>query len=138
MYVFVYGTLKTGHSNHGILSGSKFVSKATVRGYELYNTGFPVAAQNPETNITGEVFDIGDVMTPEAQKIVSRLDSLEGYHKENPHHSMYHRVPVIAYGDDQETYDVQMYRGNPEYWNGFKGMRKCDYDRDENSWTWSR
>lgn len=140
MYAFVYGTLKNKMSNNGILAvSSTLVTTAVVRGFKLYNSGFPVAAVNADTLITGEVWDIGNPEeTKEAKWTLSALDRLEGYRETQPDGSMYHRIAVTAHGDDGVDYAASMYLGNPKYWDGYQGMRACDYDASTNAYTWGR
>lgn len=142
MFAVVYGTLKKGESNNRLLSGSSLVTTCVVRGFKLYNSGFPVAQKNPLTCITGEVWNIGDPSSQieeEAKKAkwtLRNLDSLEGYYEDALERSMYHRVPVTAYGDDGLTYEAQMYVGNEDYWRGFRGLNECSYDESSNAYTW--
>lgn len=73
--IFVYGTLKTGCSNHHFLSGQKFVGKAmTAPGFRLFELdGHPGMVPRPEDRdgVEGEVWEV----EPEA---LVRLDGLEG------------------------------------------------------------
>lgn len=139
MFVFVYGTLQGGCNNNGILRRSKFVSPAVVRGYELYDSGFPVANKSEGTCVKGEVWDIGDPETDAvAAATLYNLDSLEGYHEHNLEGSMYHRVEVLAHAEDGTDYKAGMYLGNKHFWRDFFGMRHCPYDDANKTFEWAR
>jgi len=75
MLIFVYGTLKRGHSNHGYLRGQTFVDLAmTQPRYRLHDLGgYPgmVLDTSHGTSIHGEVWDIDDAC-------LKQLDELEG------------------------------------------------------------
>jgi gamma-glutamylcyclotransferase (GGCT)/AIG2-like uncharacterized protein YtfP len=88
MHVFVYGTLKKGHSNHAVLRGADFVCHAYIRGYDMYHLGgFPgIIEGNGE--VYGEVYKITDDHLP-------WLDRLEGYSPDSKlENCMYLRKPV--------------------------------------------
>ena len=84
--VFVYGTLKKDHGNHGYLAGSKLIKQAYVPGFTLINAeSFPYAIQSrPSDFAIGEVYEVDD-------ETFRALDGLEGY----PSH--YQRRPVNTY-----------------------------------------
>ena len=75
MLIFVYGTLKRGHSNHGYLRGQTFIDLATTEPrYRLYDLGgYPGMILNTShgTSIHGEVWEIDDAC-------LKQLDELEG------------------------------------------------------------
>jgi gamma-glutamylcyclotransferase (GGCT)/AIG2-like uncharacterized protein YtfP len=79
MYIFVYGTLKKGDTNHFRMKDSEFVSRTkTADKYLMLDLGsFPgvikqeTAPGIPASWIQGEVYDISD-------KTLSELDSYEG------------------------------------------------------------
>lgn len=75
MLIFVYGTLKRGHSNHGYMRGQTFIDLAmTEPRFRLHDLGgFPgmVLDENRGTSIHGEVWEIDDAC-------LERLDELEG------------------------------------------------------------
>lgn len=73
--VFVYGTLKRGHSNHHWLANATFLGRRLLRGGRLHNLGpYPMAVLSPEqqTVIHGELFAVTD-------RELACLDQLEGY-----------------------------------------------------------
>ena len=69
--VFVYGTLMKGESNHGYLENSTLVSKATIRGYEMYDVGFYPAIIHGDSLIVGELYTV-------PLEDVPSIDMLEG------------------------------------------------------------
>lgn len=77
--VFVYGTLKRGEPNHGLLGDGQFVGEAmTVDRFHLYDTGWYPAMvtldpenDNDSVQVCGELYKV----TPETLK---NLDRLEG------------------------------------------------------------
>lgn len=89
-FIFVYGTLKRGCSNHHFLSDQKFIGAArTAPGFRLYALGgFPgmIAQPDDRDGVTGEVWSVD----PAA---LVRLDGLEGLDE-----GMYRRehIPLLA------------------------------------------
>jgi len=89
MLVFVYGTLKKGEGNHGVMEKSKgkfLGDHNTAPNYSMYSLGgFPAVVGGGKTSIRGEVYRINDL---------EYLDSLEGYPR------MYGRVSIqTKFGD---------------------------------------
>lgn len=73
--VFVYGTLKKGKHNHGLIRASKFVSKTKTKDkYPLIVRGLPYLVDHPGIgmNVVGEVYEV----SPSA---LASLDILEGH-----------------------------------------------------------
>lgn len=72
--VFVYGTLKRGHSNHGYMAGQRFICEATTQSvYRLFDLGgYPgmIEAASDGLSIKGEIWEIDDAC-------LRRLDVLE-------------------------------------------------------------
>src|SRR5438105_4799656 len=75
--VFVYGTLKTGFGNNGILQtqGAKFLCNAYLKGFIMFSCGtaFPaiVQAPNPDWKVFGELYEV-------EQSHINQMDRLEG------------------------------------------------------------
>src|ERR1041385_2571727 len=115
--VFVYGTLKNGHGNHGLLEGCPFLGEAvTVRKYAIRNAGFPVLIESKvhALPVLGELYEVDETTR-------RRLDRLE---REGV---MYNRVrgKVIAgHGTVQANY----YVGVPKFWQ----TRKIDLEASLN------
>lgn len=93
---FVYGTLKAGHGNHGLLADATPHGNGTVYGMQLYTgPGFPYA-------YTGEGKVVGEIYSADATT-ARRLDLLEGY----PHH--YDRKEVDVELETGEVVKAWMY-----------------------------
>lgn len=77
--VAVYGSLRQGMGNHGLLSGQTFVGTTqTVENYAMYSLGgFPKISLRGEKvcPIVVEIYDVTD-------EGLDRLDMLEGYRGE--------------------------------------------------------
>lgn len=103
MYVFVYGTLKQGYGNHGVLGNSKFIGKAFTESpdYLLYDGGFPWAVYEEDKGIgriVGEVYEIDDEIT------LHNLDRLEGV----PYMYQHHTTNVIMIKENPLTSDLNL------------------------------
>ncbi len=89
--LFVYGTLKTGGSNHSFLAGQSCSGMAnTVPGYTLHLlTGYPglVACGEDTEGVSGELWRVDD-------ECLERLDLLEGTTE-----GLYRRAPILLAGD---------------------------------------
>ncbi len=70
--VFVYGTLMKNCYNHeNYLGGQKFLGRAVLPGYALYNLGsYPGVVRDEEERVLGEVYEID-------QQVLEQLDWLE-------------------------------------------------------------
>lgn len=74
MLVAVYGTLKKGRGNHGLMMDSEFINKETVKGFIMYNVGgFPVVYRDINHSIVVEVYEVSQHV------LESNLDPLEGH-----------------------------------------------------------
>lgn len=77
-YIFTYGTLKKGFSNHGLIEHLEFIGEAlTCEKYQMYpctNYAFPFLLKS-EKNIfiKGEVYKLNSI------EDLNYLDELEGY-----------------------------------------------------------
>lgn len=85
--LFVYGTLKRGASNHGLMAGQQFLGSArTVPGFVLYDLGgYPGMVQVPGASgfVTGEVWLVSSAC-------LAALDRFEGIGE-----GLYRREPVM-------------------------------------------
>ena len=73
-YVFIYGTLKRGERNHGLLAGEQFIGEAVTEPlYRLYDCGaYPALVEDAADGraVCGEVYLVGPAT-------LRRLDVLE-------------------------------------------------------------
>lgn len=94
--VIVYGTLKTGKSNHHVLKDSKLLGTFVTKDIDIHEGPFyPMAKLNH--NGTGasycEVYAVDD-------NTMRVLDILEGIDDRNGHRGLYRRVLIDSpYGD---------------------------------------
>lgn len=105
--IFVYGTLRKGEPNYQLLRGHTILEKiAVVEHINLYEyNDFPVAV--PGTNrLVGEIMTIAPRMYT---RILTAIDLLEGYCKNNPVQSTYERVVVQAICADQRVVACWIY-----------------------------
>jgi gamma-glutamylaminecyclotransferase len=96
--VFVYGTLKRGYWNNGLLSRAKFLAEGTTvpDTFSMYDGGFPYVTKDGICRIRGEVWEVTDALTME------NLDRLEGV----PHHYVRKEVEIELDDDEAEpTFD---------------------------------
>lgn len=123
MKVFVYGTLKAGYNNNRRLDGATYLGNDIVKGYKLFNSGFPVAAAADDCSVLGEVYQI------EEDIHLKGLDQLEGFRGVGEH-NMYERYEAITEGG----HEVHMYVGEDKRWH-FEGMRECPNENNVYSWN---
>ncbi|NOQ48330.1 MAG: hypothetical protein GQ576_04205 [Methanococcoides sp.] len=72
--LFAYGTLKKGHKNHHLLTGSSFVSEnCTEDKFQMLDMGdfTAVVKDDPVSSIVGELFSVDD-------STLSAIDGFEG------------------------------------------------------------
>lgn len=110
--VFVYGTLRQGQGNSGIMEPAVcHVQRATLTGVGIYgaNAGFPYAAEHddPAALTVGEVVSLDDGVEGLHARI--RLDQLEGFHSSHPSSSHYERVLRTVTVDGGEGVDAWVY-----------------------------
>ena len=85
---FVYGTLKRGHPNHGVLAPYvRSITPAWMRG-ALYSTGdFPALVDGTDV-VRGELICLSP---DDISRVLPIIDRLEGYFANAPEHSLYLR-----------------------------------------------
>jgi len=80
--IFVYGTLKKGGLNHGLIGrdpDNEFIENAKINDYTLYVSGMiPFAIASSGDYIEGEVF----LVSEETFENIERLELGAGYHRE--------------------------------------------------------
>ena len=89
MLVAVYGTLRKGLSNHGLLKNAEYVGAyETLPEYKMVDLGaYPGLLENGNTSITMEVFKVTDIE-------LGSLDQLEGYDANDAEHTFYERIII--------------------------------------------
>ena len=106
--VFVYGTLKAGLSNSGLLKDATVVDYGvTHEPYMMMDTGgYPVVIQKEKAPVSGEIYHVDD-------QTLARLDRLEG------HPNFFRREEIaIDVKDSGILYTCWMYFGHPEWFDG--------------------
>lgn len=74
-FVFVYGTLKKGLSNHRLIEGAEFVTNGRVKSFGTLNNTYPptfTADFGDEIPVSGEMYKVDE-------ETMLSLDSLEGH-----------------------------------------------------------
>lgn len=106
MYVFVYGSLKSGFSNHRLLENAKFICNThTKECYTMLDLqSFPGVIKEKDTSqIQGEVYRLKN-------ENIQDLDDFEG--------SWYYRENIeLDNGYTAEIYFLKDYPSNPDYCN---------------------
>lgn len=90
--VFVYGTMKRGHSNHDYLSGARFVADVlTAPEFELVDLGdYPAMVHGGETRVSGELYAV-------SRRGIQWVDELED-------HPEYFRRTRVRLDDGTEVF----------------------------------
>lgn len=73
MLVAVYGSLKKGFYNHGLIKPYKYLGTDRIVGFDMYNLGAFPGIKPGEGSISIEVYDVDN------QEGLDALDRLEGY-----------------------------------------------------------
>jgi gamma-glutamylaminecyclotransferase len=100
IYLFVYGTLMKGFSNHFLIKNCKFIGLAqTVDKYGMFIGAYPfVNSEVHQSVITGEVYEVSDEVT------LFNLDELEG------HPTVYERIPTqVTLMETNELLNAEIY-----------------------------
>lgn len=103
--LFVYGTLKQGHSNHRFLRDSNFLgAAATQTKYTMVHLGgFPGVTQKKTSVIHGELYEIDD-------DTLRNVDRLEG-------HPSFYKRKTIKIDHENVTEAFTYILPNEEYKN---------------------
>jgi gamma-glutamylcyclotransferase (GGCT)/AIG2-like uncharacterized protein YtfP len=75
----VYGTLKRGRGNHGVLGNSVFLGEAVTvsKEFTMFDGGFPFVSDSfVDEDLNGSI--VGELYETNDQRILSNLDRLEG------------------------------------------------------------
>ncbi|MBM7662123.1 gamma-glutamylcyclotransferase (GGCT)/AIG2-like uncharacterized protein YtfP [Bacillus mesophilus] len=104
-YVFVYGTLRKGESNHHLLEKAELVAEQCWTYAEMFDTkyGYPAISQSNNSFIYGELYAVTD-------EELKHLDVLEGY-EEGDVDNLYNRITQIIHTDTRSL-DAFVYIAN--------------------------
>ena len=105
--VFVYGTLKMGYHNHRLLEGAEFKGIGVIHNYGVFGMpyGIPGVKAHEGSYVVGEIYSVDE-------KILERLDMLEGYRGEGFRDNMYNRKKEVAVLGSEEKLEVYFYEWN--------------------------
>ncbi len=96
-FVFVYGTLRRGGSDHFRTAGAEFVSSGTICGRMYQIDWYPGLVLDPKGDeIRGEVYSVGS-------ELLSALDAFEGLSVGKTEGSEYRRVQTTVMKQDSQT-----------------------------------
>jgi gamma-glutamylcyclotransferase (GGCT)/AIG2-like uncharacterized protein YtfP len=98
MVIAVYGTLRKGLQNHGLLKRDEvnFLGLDTVSGYDLYAGEYPYLTQGSGVVIV-ELYEINE-------SVLRELDTLEG------HPDLYYRTSIVT--SNEVKADIYLYPKN--------------------------
>lgn len=123
-YVFVYGTLRSGHSNHHLLKDAHcHGTGTTVENYSMYLiSGYPyVTSCEQRYPIAGELYGLDD-------DTLSVLDKMEGH----PRHYERREIAVTV---EEKQYTAWMYFKDPPGVQMQHGdFSKVDYGKTTTGW----
>jgi gamma-glutamylcyclotransferase (GGCT)/AIG2-like uncharacterized protein YtfP len=92
--VFVYGTLRDGEGNHHYLAGAQQLTRIAKARGRLVDTGcgYPAMLLDEKQWTHGELYEVDN-------RMLRRLDRLEGYYGQNDSRNLYDRVEVAVETD---------------------------------------
>lgn len=101
--IFVYGTLKKGYGNHGVLGRSKYINEALTnsREFTMFDGGFPYVSDSFTDKNTGSI--LGELYEVDNEQTLANLDRLEGVP------TLYIKREVDVTTLDGNTYKATMY-----------------------------
>ena len=111
MNIVVYGTLKKDYWNNPLLDNAQYMGDVVVKGFCLYDGGFPVAQPMENSSLQGELYYVDDNDTA----TISRCDRLEG----TPHFYSREKVEASFLGQDKLV-EADMYVGTVESFSDLK------------------
>lgn len=105
--VAVYGSLRKGMGNHGLMHNTNYIGTTEVHGVTMYDLGaFPrVALGHGTTSITVEVYEV-------TEEQLSLLDRLEGYRGAS-YNNFYNRSLVNTSFGEVFIYHIEQEGGDP-------------------------
>lgn len=121
---FVYGTLRPGGTNHGLLlrGRTRHEEPARLRGAVLYEgPGYPYAVEEPGGVVTGELVT---ALPEEYEGLLAELDRLERYVPGDPR-NLYERVArQVVRGADGTAAGAWVYVAAPAVAEGLRERGK--------------
>jgi|TARA_R110000772_G_scaffold62241_8_gene140040 gamma-glutamylaminecyclotransferase len=107
--ILVYGTLRSGLSNHHYMNGCKLIGKGkTNEKYKMTASGIPFVTNSEAlTRVVVEAYEVPDNLLPS-------VDGLEGYNANDHEGSWYKRTPIKATLDTGEEIDASIYFNDDE------------------------
>lgn len=107
--ICVYGTLRSGFSNHRVMGDSELIGTGkTTEKYKLTASGIPfVSPKEQISNVTVEVYSVTPQQLP-------RIDGLEGYNPNDHEGSWYKRTPISVTLDNGKEIEASIYFGDRE------------------------
>lgn len=94
-FVFVYGTLRKGGSNHRLLESADYCDMTRIPGYEMWSLG-PFPAVVPVSGIAADPPYITAERYRVDAALLARLDLLEDYYGPDHPRNLYERKWIIA------------------------------------------
>jgi len=76
--IFVYGTLKKKHGNHGVLGNAVYLGEAVTvaKDFTMFDGGFPFVSDGFPGDHNGSI--VGELYQTDNKSILANLDRLEG------------------------------------------------------------
>lgn len=123
-YVFVYGTLMKGQSNHdAYLNEKQFVGEGVIDGYEMYDLGYYPGIIHGKGQVYGEVYCVN-------HDTVKELDQLEGegdlYLK---------KAVIVTLGNGEKLHSI-VYVYNRSVSNCPKIIGKYGEEKNSDEYVW--
>jgi len=97
-FLFVYGTLMRGRSNHHYLKECKFIGRGIIKGFSLYAVSpwYPGVVYKKGGRVKGEVYEIDE-------EVLRKIDDLEdnGY--------LYRRKKISVFMEESQIIEAWVY-----------------------------
>ena len=127
--VAVYGSLRQGMGNHGVISDNEYVAQTTLSGdYRMVSLGgFPgvMKTSNPTSPIIIEVYRVTD------EHNMRRLDSLEGYR--GPGQNNFYDKELVTLDNGMQAY---IYLLDEDEYGSYAGVDHGDWVKFKSNQSW--